>query len=652
MRLRLLLPCRESAGSWRAAGRGASNQVFPARFVGGFAHARREVVRVTVLLGFLGGFLLPATSRAGGQITSLTESNLDVALRGGGQVVFATNGVLAVTSTKVILVNTVLDATGWAVTISGGSSNRLFAVNPGITLEIKHLTLSNGASQGATGEAGGAGVDGGTGQEGAGGAIYVNGGVLRATDTSFSANSAVGGAGGPGGDGFGRGTGGKGGRGGPATGGAVCNSGGALWLTNCVFTSNTAEGGVGTDGASGGDGGSGGNGGSGGAASGGALYNTAGGALYLFNCSLSGNVAQGTPGGAGGADGGGLGQPGTAGPSGSGGGGALYNNDGEVHLVGCTFDYGSAVGANGQVGAPGPSEEAGQNGIAGGQGNGGAALNAAGTLALTNCTFFANAAQAGNGGNGGDGGSSGFGGNGGNGGKGGVANGGGICATGGSVTCVSCTFEFNVAEGGTGGLGGAGGALGNPGDKGSSGPGYGGAVANAGGSVALANALLADSLPGQNASGPIADDGNNLSSDTTPAFTSSSSRNSVDLHLGTFGDHGGPTWTVELLSASPAIDAGNGDVTLPTDQRGVARDGACDVGAYEFATPELQVKLVAGSITVSWVASGNNFLLQSTPSLPPGVWTAVTNVISAGSQHFAALPATGRSLYLRLLRNQ
>jgi hypothetical protein len=177
-------------------------------------------------------------------------------------------------------------------------------------------------------------------------------------------------------------------------------------------------------------------------------------------------------------------------------------------------------------------------------------------------------------------------------------------------------------------------------------------VANAGGGVALANTLLADSLPAQTASGTITDGGNNLSSDATPAFTSSSSHNRVDLRLGTFGDHGGPTWTVELLSASPAIDAGNGDVTLPTDQRGVVRDGACDVGAYEFAAPSLQVKLAAGSLRVSWVAPGNNFLLQSTPAWPPGVWTTVTNVISAGSQRSATLPATGRSLYLRLLRNQ
>ena len=46
-------------------------------------------------------------------------------------------------------------------------------------------------------------------------------------------------------------------------------------------------------------------------------------------------------------------------------------------------------------------------------------------------------------------------------------------------------------------------------------------------------------------------------------------------------DNGGPTLTHALLAGSPAIDAAVG--TCPaTDQRGVARDAACDVGAFEY----------------------------------------------------------------------
>ena len=47
-------------------------------------------------------------------------------------------------------------------------------------------------------------------------------------------------------------------------------------------------------------------------------------------------------------------------------------------------------------------------------------------------------------------------------------------------------------------------------------------------------------------------------------------------------DNGGPTLTHALLAGSNAIDSAP-TCTLPTDQRGMARDdGACDSGAYEF----------------------------------------------------------------------
>jgi hypothetical protein len=54
----------------------------------------------------------------------------------------------------------------------------------------------------------------------------------------------------------------------------------------------------------------------------------------------------------------------------------------------------------------------------------------------------------------------------------------------------------------------------------------------------------------------------------------------VDPLVGTLGDYGGPTATVPLLDGSPAIDAGSGCPT--TDQRGYARNGPCDSGAFEF----------------------------------------------------------------------
>jgi hypothetical protein len=53
--------------------------------------------------------------------------------------------------------------------------------------------------------------------------------------------------------------------------------------------------------------------------------------------------------------------------------------------------------------------------------------------------------------------------------------------------------------------------------------------------------------------------------------------------LGPLGNYGGPTRTLPLLPGSPALDAGTAAVVgLPaTDQRGVARVGAPDIGAFE-----------------------------------------------------------------------
>jgi hypothetical protein len=53
----------------------------------------------------------------------------------------------------------------------------------------------------------------------------------------------------------------------------------------------------------------------------------------------------------------------------------------------------------------------------------------------------------------------------------------------------------------------------------------------------------------------------------------------VDPLLGPLEDNGGPTATMALLDGSPAIGAGSG--CPETDQRGIARDGRCDIGAFQ-----------------------------------------------------------------------
>jgi hypothetical protein len=57
--------------------------------------------------------------------------------------------------------------------------------------------------------------------------------------------------------------------------------------------------------------------------------------------------------------------------------------------------------------------------------------------------------------------------------------------------------------------------------------------------------------------------------------------NLADVKVGAVGDHGGPTPTVPLLPFSPAINAGYSPASA-ADQRGVARQGGPDIGAFEY----------------------------------------------------------------------
>ena len=54
-----------------------------------------------------------------------------------------------------------------------------------------------------------------------------------------------------------------------------------------------------------------------------------------------------------------------------------------------------------------------------------------------------------------------------------------------------------------------------------------------------------------------------------------------DVLLGAFGNYGGDTETVPLLPGSSAIDSGSASACPATDQRGVGRVKACDIGAFE-----------------------------------------------------------------------
>jgi hypothetical protein len=519
-------------------------------------------------------------------INSPIEASLDTALCNGSTVILAFDGVIAISSTKVVTSDVILDGTGHNVTISGSNNVGVFIVNSGVHLTLRNLTVANGYAIG-----GGGGI--------------LNNGIVTLDSCTFSNNVAVGTTSG--------------------NGGAIDNGfAGTLVANNCTFVSNCAAGGTSANGYVIGGGG------------GGILNN---GIATLDNCTFSNNVAVGTT-------------------SGNGTGGAIFNGPaGRLVVNDCTFASNRATGGTGGGGANGAGEYgAGHPGDDGGVGLGGGIYNndeLSGSVTITNCTFYNNQAIGGNGGRGG-GGYNGYsyeyicgsykcgfntcydycwayvyGGPGGNGGNGGTGYGGNLYNNYGSVTAVNTTFANGSVSGGTGGPPGLNGALnqGGNGVEGINGSGVGGNLGQGAGPFVLHNCIIANATSGKNYwGGSITDAGNNLSSDTTLPLTSANSSINTNPNLGLLTNNGGPTWTMALLPASPAVRAGDTNGAPTTDQRGQPRKALqIDIGAYETPViPSGTPSILNGTKTAG--ASPFWLTFTNTPGTSFSIWSS-TNLL-------------------------
>jgi hypothetical protein len=209
----------------------------------------------------------PETGRTGRVVTSPTEANLRAALAGGGAVSLATSGTIYLTCVLAITNNTLMDASGYAITLSGSNATQVFFVNTNVQFTLNNLTVANGLA-----------TNQGTG-------LYNAGGSVTMSNVTFSANRAVG-TNGLASGGFQSATGGQ-----PAYGGAICNFG-SLALVACRFWTNTCQGGNGGNSYNSSFFPYGGNGGDG---QGGAIYST--GPVALTNCVFLGNRAVSGSGG-------------------------------------------------------------------------------------------------------------------------------------------------------------------------------------------------------------------------------------------------------------------------------------------------------------------------------------------------------------------
>ena len=78
----------------------------------------------------------------------------------------------------------------------------------------------------------------------------------------------------------------------------------------------------------------------------------------------------------------------------------------------------------------------------------------------------------------------------------------------------------------------------------------------------------------------------NFDDDGTCEFDAQGDLPGADPQIGLLADNGGPTQTHAIPATSPAVNAG---ADCPaTDQRGAARSGACDIGAFEYIPPPQQ----------------------------------------------------------------
>jgi hypothetical protein len=101
-------------------------------------------------------------------------------------------------------------------------------------------------------------------------------------------------------------------------------------------------------------------------------------------------------------------------------------------------------------------------------------------------------------------------------------------------------------------------------------------------------ALSAAATPDNCAGSAIASDGYNLTTDAACGFSGVGDAGDISPLLGSLKDNGGATQTMLPLPGSPAIDAGGAECPV-TDQRGMGRVGACDVGAAEVQGYQLSI---------------------------------------------------------------
>lgn len=190
---------------------------------------------------------------------------------------------------------------------------------------------------------------------------------------------------------------------------------------------------------------------------------------------------------------------------------------------------------------------------------------------------------------------------------------------------------------------------------GNNGPSSGGGIYVSSGAfaVGVANSLFSGNVDNfgniSHSNRQLASGGNNLIANQSGVLLAGSDRNVGNIPLASLANNGGVSRTHALLAASPAINAANSSLAPSTDQRGTARQGAADIGAFEYinAAPSLSnVSLtvaeggVAAPILDAQDAENDNVTVHV--DAVTGGYFAMANNLGASVQSFAGSdPAFG-----------
>jgi len=259
---------------------------------------------------------------------------------------------------------------------------------------------------------------------------------------------------------------------------------------------------------------------------------------------------------------------------------------------------------------------------------GGAVVNFGGTAKVENSTFLNNEVK-------------------------GTGSFGGALASNTNLTAINCTFTGNKAVSGGAVYANANTlTIQNSTLAGNVATDKGGAVRQSKGAIAnFQNSILANNSPTNCSAsvGTITDGGYNLQFGDSSCFANQTPANPL---LGTLKDNSGATMTMELGVGSAAIDKANSAICPTTDQRGAARMGVCDIGAFEFGgtlnnppTPTMTATKPASTPVATVTAT----LTATKPASTPVATATMTATKPASTPTITKTPLVSHMLYLPII---